>query len=69
MNNSLDARPPIPGLRFAKLPTSYPARVPTHTQIEQLAYSQYLQRGKKPGHDVDDWLAAENRLRSLLAVE
>ncbi|HEU4341606.1 MAG TPA: DUF2934 domain-containing protein [Candidatus Binatia bacterium] len=30
-----------------------------HRRISQLAYELYLQRGKRPGHDIDDWLAAE----------
>jgi len=28
-------------------------------RISQLAYELYLRRGKRPGHDIDDWLAAE----------
>ena len=54
--------------------TSCSSRVPTHRQIAELAYNLYLQRGKEPGHeepghDVDDWLAAEKHLQTLLAVE
>lgn len=51
------------------MPGYFPSRVPTHSQTERLAYNLYLQRGKKPGHELDDWLAAEKRLRSVLAAE
>ena len=44
-------------------------RVPSHEQIEQLAYNLYLRRGKKTGHALADWLAAEKRLRALIAEE
>ena len=40
---------------------------PTHKQIEEFAYAFYLLRGKEPGHDLDDWLAAEKELRRHLA--
>ena len=33
------------------------------TQIEQRAYERYLQRGGSDGHDVEDWLQAEQELR------
>jgi len=61
----------IPILRFQSTlePDASFTRVPTHEQIEQLAYNLYLRRGKKPGHNLDDWLTAENRLHTLLAEE
>jgi Protein of unknown function (DUF2934) len=34
------------------------------TEIEKLAYELYLRRGGEPGHDVEDWLAAEHQLRN-----
>jgi hypothetical protein len=37
--------------------------VPTHKQIEKLAYNLYLRRGKRPGHELEDWRAAEEQLR------
>ena len=30
--------------------------------IREAAYFQYVQRGSVPGHDLDDWLAAEAEL-------
>ena len=38
-------------------------------QIEELAYNLYLQRGKEPGHALEDWLQAEKRLRTLIAEQ
>ena len=37
---------------------------PTFEQISEAAYHRYLQRGGQHGHDFDDWLDAERRLRS-----
>ena len=30
-----------------------------HTRIKELAYELYLQRGRRDGHDQQDWLEAE----------
>ena len=35
---------------------------PTHDQIAQLAFSLYEARGRQDGHDVEDWLRAEQEL-------
>jgi hypothetical protein len=32
-------------------------------QVAQRAYERYLQRGGAHGHDLEDWLAAEQELR------
>ena len=32
------------------------------TEIKRRAYEIYLERGKQAGHDVDDWLQAEQEL-------
>ena len=31
-------------------------------QIAELAYRLYEERGKEPGHELDDWLEAERRI-------
>ena len=36
--------------------------VPTHDEIAQRAFSLYESRGRQDGHDVDDWLQAEQEL-------
>ena len=33
------------------------------SEISREAYARYLERGREDGHDVEDWLAAEARLR------
>ena len=38
---------------------------PTPTQIAARAYQIYLERGRIPGHDTDDWLQAEYELMQL----
>jgi hypothetical protein len=37
-------------------------RVPTHDEIAQLAFNLYESRGRQDGHDVEDWLRAEDEL-------
>ena len=38
-----------------------------HDRVSQLAYQFYLRRGQIPGHDLDDWFAAERIVLSRLA--
>lgn len=33
-----------------------------HTRVEELAYALYEQRGRKDGHDLEDWFNAEQRM-------
>ena len=35
---------------------------PTHDEIAQLAYSLYESRGRQEGHQIEDWLRAEQEL-------
>jgi len=35
---------------------------PTHDEIAQLAFSLYESRGRQDGHDIEDWLRAEQEL-------
>jgi hypothetical protein len=35
---------------------------PTHPEIAQLAYCLYELRGRQDGHDLEDWLRAEQQL-------
>jgi Protein of unknown function (DUF2934) len=35
---------------------------PSSDEIARLAYHFYEMRGRRDGHDVDDWLAAEREL-------
>jgi len=35
---------------------------PTHNEITQLAYSLYESRGREEGHQLEDWLSAEQEL-------
>ncbi len=37
-------------------------RAPTHDEIAQLAFKLYESRGRQDGHDVEDWLSAEEEL-------
>ena len=38
---------------------------PTHDQIERRAYQIYLERGARPGNELDDWLRAERELERI----
>jgi hypothetical protein len=49
----------------AKEPTKQaPQQEPTEEEIRQRAYKIYMARGSAPGHEVEDWLEAERKLRS-----
>ncbi len=34
-----------------------------HTPVAELAYALYEQRGRKDGHDLEDWFNAEQRIK------
>jgi hypothetical protein len=38
---------------------------PTHDQIERRAYQIFLERGTRPGNELDDWLRAERELERI----
>jgi hypothetical protein len=44
-------------------------KVPSQAEIEFLAYQIFLERGGEPGHDLADWLAAEEQLKSRSEAE
>jgi Protein of unknown function (DUF2934) len=46
-----------------------PKKVPSQAEIEFLAYQIFLERGGEPGHDLADWLAAEEQLTTRAANE
>jgi hypothetical protein len=39
---------------------------PSFDQIAQRAYLRFVERGGTPGHELEDWLAAESELKSLV---
>jgi hypothetical protein len=41
--------------------------IPIGQQIQQRAYELYEQRGRKQGHDLDDWLQAEYEIKGRQA--
>ncbi len=46
------------------------ARTHDHTrEIAELAYSYWERRGYQDGHDVEDWLEAEQEVRRRLATQ
>jgi hypothetical protein len=38
---------------------------PTHDQIKHRAYQIFLERGARPGNELDDWLRAERELERV----
>jgi DUF2934 family protein len=38
---------------------------PTQEELQKRAYELYLRRGPESGHELDDWLRAENELCRL----
>jgi hypothetical protein len=45
------------------------AQKPTREEVELRAYEIYIERGAQDGHDVEDWIAAEDELSNRLASE
>lgn len=45
------------------------ARKPSREEVELRAYEIYVERGGQDGHDVEDWIAAEEELNRRLASE
>jgi hypothetical protein len=39
-----------------------------HARVAALAYIFYEERGRKDGHDVEDWIRAENTIREELGL-
>ena len=44
-------------------------KIPSQAEIEFLAYQIFLERGGEPGHDLSDWLAAEEQLKTWSEAE
>jgi len=44
-------------------------KIPTQQQIRQRAYELYMERGCKPGRELEDWLMAEKELSELAAAQ
>jgi Protein of unknown function (DUF2934) len=44
-------------------------KVPSQAEIEFLAYQIFLERGGEPGHDLSDWLQAEEQLKTRSEAE
>jgi DUF2934 family protein len=53
----------------ARVATSGPSETSSsdgvHTRIAALAYQLYEQRGREDGHDVEDWIQAEQRIHAI----
>jgi hypothetical protein len=56
------ARSKSAGERAVRMPQTTPESAPDDS-IADLAHRLFLDRGGAHGHDVDDWLEAERRLR------
>ncbi len=44
-----------------------PVLIPIEQQIQQRAYELYEQRGRTDGHELDDWLQAEQEIKGTQA--
>lgn len=65
--------PPVPqALRAADPPLPRHQDEPPEPSVEDIAadaYERYAARGYEDGHDLDDWLAAEQELRERARLE
>jgi hypothetical protein len=53
--------------RVKRKTVTAPEAQPTQQDIAVVAYNRYEQRGRVDGHDLEDWLHAENELKETLA--
>jgi len=53
------ARPLVSGIREKYTGSR---TFPTHNELAQLAFSLYESRGRQDGHNIEDWLRAEQEL-------
>lgn len=58
-NSATDSAPTL-----VSAPDASVANRPTYDQIAEAAYLRYLSRGGGDGRDFDDWLAAEQELKT-----
>ena len=58
-SNGADSTPTL-----VSAPDASASRRPTYDQIAEAAYLRYLNRGASDGRDFDDWLAAEQELKT-----
>jgi hypothetical protein len=56
-----------PGLA-ASLATALCTEKPRHSRIAEAAYFRSLHRGFAPGHELEDWLAAEAEVDASLDI-
>jgi len=63
-NELSEAASEVASTGAAAPPTAAPVLklAPTHEQIALRAYQLFLARGSEPGHESEDWLAAEAEL-------
>ena len=52
----------LTGERLLGKNTSGMAPRPSRDEVARLAYEFYEARGRQDGHDIDDWLSAEQQL-------
>jgi hypothetical protein len=54
---------------MAEIPTLPSSKAPNNVsqQIARRAYELYESRGRKDGHDLEDWLRAETEIAGLAA--
>jgi Protein of unknown function (DUF2934) len=45
-----------------------PEIAPTHDQIERRAFEIYIARGGQHGHDLADWIMAEQELNAIASL-
>jgi hypothetical protein len=68
MEESMNPILPVEPKRVAhRKPSKAQRPEPSAEQIAERAYQLYLLRGGANGHDVDDWLVAEEELRRELS--
>lgn len=63
-NKKTDPVLPDQGGRMTSLDPAHPSALVSESAVRQRAYELYERRGKRDGHDLDDWFVAESEVAS-----
>ena len=64
----VDPEAPGPDIDGTAIPSAGPIAASSESEIAKEAYALFLDRGGAHGHDVEDWLRAEQILRERRSI-
>jgi hypothetical protein len=65
---AVDPVPPVHEVDGSPMRSTRPSEVNSQAEVAKEAYGLFLERGGAHGHDVEDWLRAEQILRERRSI-